>query len=254
MDWHKLDWQLYAQIAQVTATLLTGIGITISCVLGLRMVKELKADREHRIRPRVLFDKGGQKITCQLVEAAGIPGIDPAIAMHLLRLKPAGAKTCVAKDLWGRLTNHGTGSALNVAVTFITKKIVKAGEEFAIDDKKLHDFPYDPNFNRVPATPSNIAPGNSSRFLRLPTPVTVDFTGQISIVDGSVAIEYQNIYGTPFEIHQEFRVHVKRNLHEAELVLTFGDEIELGISSINRSIAKSRQVGHAPTCRRSSCV
>ncbi|HEY2497454.1 MAG TPA: hypothetical protein VGK24_10320 [Candidatus Angelobacter sp.] len=227
MDWHKLDWQLYAQVAQVFATLLTGIGITTSFVLGIRMVRELQADRQLRIHPRVIFDRGGQKIKCQLLDHSGIPGIEPSIAMALLRNKPAGTKCCVAKELWGHLINHGTGSALNVSVTFITQKVVKAGEEFSIDAKKLTEFPYDIRLNHVPASPSHIAPGGSARFLRIPTPITCDFSAQISSIEGKVAIEYQNIYGTPFEIHQEFRAFVKRTEESAEIILTFGDELEV---------------------------
>jgi hypothetical protein len=146
--------------------------------------------------------------------------------MALLRNKPAGTKGCVAKELWGHLTNHGTGSALNVSVTFITQKVVKAGEEFSIDAKKLTEFPYDIRLNHVPASPSHIAPGGSARFLRIPTPITADFSGQISSIEGRVAIECQSIYGSPFEIHQVFRAFVERTQEDADVILTFGDELD----------------------------
>jgi len=170
------------------------------------------------------------------VDLHGIPGIDASIAMALLRNKPAGTKGCVAKELWGRLKNHGTGSALNVSVTFITQRVVKAGEEFSIDAKKVTEFPYDTRLNHVPASPSNIAPGGTARFFRIPTPITTDFSGQISSIEGRVAIEYQNIYGTPFEIHQEFRAYVKRMQEGAEVILTFGDELKLEPSPPEQAI------------------
>jgi hypothetical protein len=225
VDPHTLNWQLYAQIAQVAATVLTGVGIIISTGIGIRTVRELRADRSFRVQPRLLFDRGGEVVRCRLNDEGGIPGIDPTIAGELLRNASPTARTCIASRLWGKLTNHGTGSALDVRVTFITKNVIKADEQFRIDEKKLSEFPYHPLFNRIPAMPSNISPGSSAQFFRLPTPITVDFTGQIAQLEGLVSIEYQNIYGTQFEVQQNFRAFIERNNNPPEVTLTFSDEV-----------------------------
>jgi hypothetical protein len=218
-----LDWQTWVAIAQVLSTLLAGIGIIVSMWIGIRTLREVRDDRLHRVRPKLLFNYGGQEVPCELREALGIPGIDFEYARTLLSDKPPGARHCLPKHLWKGLTNYGNGSALNAAITFVTKTVEKAGEEFAIDEKKLTEFPYTPELNHA-----HIAPGQSSEFFRLPTPVTLDFSEQLTSMTAEVLIQYEDTYGNEYETVQELRVTVKRERDSARVWLTFGDEIEKG--------------------------
>jgi len=146
-----LDWQTWAAIAQVVTTVLTGIGIIVSLWIGVRTLREVRDDRLHRVRPKLLFQRGGQRVTCELKERPGIPGIDPEYAAHLLKNKPPAARHCLAKHLWNGLSNYGNGSALNASITIVAETVEKAGEKFAIDERKLSEFPYFPGTQSDPS-------------------------------------------------------------------------------------------------------
>lgn len=220
-----LDWQTAAALAQVIATVLAAVGIITSLYIGIRTLREVQSDRLHRVRPKLLFDQGARGIECDLEEGIGIPGIDPGYAAELLKGRPRRARSCVAKGLWGDLTNHGTGAALNASITIFARKVRKAGEEFSLDAKKLLEFPYSPELNHIPAHPSHIDPGKAGRFLRLPTPVTVDYTGQMNSMECVVLIQYEDIYGNGHDTWQEMRARVERQENSARVFLTFGEEI-----------------------------
>jgi hypothetical protein len=222
-----MNWELATQIAQVIATILTGVGVIVSVWIGISTVRETRADRIQSVKPKLLFDRGGQMVQCDLVEANGIPGIDFTYASTLLKHKPPGTKSCKPKTSWNRLTNHGNGSAINTSVTFLTQKVEKAGESFFIDDIKLFNFPYSPDLNRIPATPSNIPPRGTGEFFRIPTPVFVDFTGQLTLMYCVAVLDYEDVFGTKYQTLQELRVHIERTENEAQVTLTFSEEVAL---------------------------
>jgi hypothetical protein len=221
----QIDWQTASAISQVCATVLSGIGIVVSVVIGIRTLREVQADRLYRVRPKLLFDKGGRRVDCRLEQKIGIPGIDPGLASALLRDRPSGALTCVANDLWGGLSNHGSGSALDSSITVFARQVCRAGEEFLVDPKKLLEFPYSPALNHIPAHPSHIPSGESAKFFRLPTPVTVDYAGQLSSMECVVLIRYRDLYSNEYSTWQELRVAVERREASAYVFLTFGEEI-----------------------------
>lgn len=220
-----IDWQLWASIAQVVATVLTGIGIVVSIFIASSALRETRIDRIDRVKPKLLFDKGGQRVDCNLEKAEGIPGVNFNFASNLLKDKPTNARHCIAKGLWGRLTNHGSGAALNTMLTIVTNKIEKAGEEFIVDSTKLDEFPYALSLNRIPAAPSHIAPNEMACFFRLPTPIVVDFTGQLTKMDCTAMITYEDVYGNHYETKQELRAFIERKESSAIVTLTFSDEI-----------------------------
>ncbi len=226
-----LDWQTAAALAQVVATVLAAVGIITSLYIGIRTLQEVQSDRLHRVRPKLLFDQGARGVECALEERIGILGIDPGYAAELLKGRPPHARSCVAKGLWGDLTNHGSGAALNASITIFARKVRKAGEEFSLDAKKLLEFPYSPELNYIPAHPSHIDPGKAGGFLRLPTPVTIDYTGQLNSMECVVLIQSEDIYGNRHETWQEMRVRVERQENSARVLLTFGAEILASASS-----------------------
>lgn len=227
-----MNWEITVQVAQVAATVLLGIGIIISLWIGIKTLREVHSDRIHRVYPRLLFNRGGQVVKCKLAEADGIMGIDPKFAAELLKSKPSGVRSCIPLTFWGELTNHGNGSALNVTITILTRRVHKAGADFLIDSEKLLEFPYSPHLNMIPANPSNIEPGGSAEFLRIPTPVFVDFSGLLTRMECIAVIDYEDMYGNKYQTLQELYLHIQRFKSEANVTLTFGEEV-LPISKVN---------------------
>jgi hypothetical protein len=220
-----MDWQLAAQVAQVISTVLLAIGILASLWIGIYTLREVRSDRIHAIRPKVIFDRGGEILKCEFNADQGIMGIDPKHSAELLKDKPPNATFCVPKSSWGKLSNHGNGSALNVSVTILARKVRRGGEEFPVDDKKLADFPYSRDFNTMPAIPSNIEPGNSAKLSRIPTPVHVDFERTLTNMECVAEINYENIYGNRYKTLQQLYVSVDRKIAESEITMTLGEEI-----------------------------
>lgn len=221
-----MDWETAALISQVIATILTGVGVVISIWLGIAALREARQQRLQHVQPRMLFDRGGQSIPAEVYRGHAIPGIDRNYAKFLLRHFPQDAPLCRPAGPWARLRNHGTGSALNVAITFFARKIVKANEEFTVDAAKQREFPYSEALNRLPAAPSNIAPGEEGRFFRFPTMVVVDATGQLSLVEGFVRISYYDVFGNPYEAWQKARISIDgKSVGERDVTITIGEEV-----------------------------
>ena len=231
------DLSVYVGIAQVISTILTGIGIIISIWIAITTLREMRSERIHRVKPKVLFVKGGQLVLGERVEARGIPGINPAYAKEILANKPKNAKAIHAKTFWGRLKNLGEGSAINVEITFIFYYVIKSGERFELNSKKRKEPPYSEWLNTIPASPSNLSKGETAIFGRLPTPIVLDFSRQINMLEGKVCINYEDIYGNKYEIDQESRVFVNHKRNKIEITMTFGEEIlDIPKNSIKKSL------------------
>ncbi len=214
-----------AEIAQIVSAIVSIVAIVVAFIIGLRTLREYRAARLQDVRPFLVFEGGAQKVACELKQLDGIPGIDFGYASRLIaQHRPPGAMSIVPREFWGRLINHGNGSAINVIVTVVAENVVKAHERFSIDQARLSDFPYSLNLNRIPT--GNIAPGKSGTFWRIPTPIFADFSGQLQELDGYVSIEYDDIYNTHFTTVQDITCFVRRpeGASEIDLTITTGEQ------------------------------
>jgi hypothetical protein len=173
-----------------------------------------------------------------LKELTGIPGINPKVASAFLKQMPPGAKGWFPTKPWGRLSNHGNGAAVNAEIMVLAVKVHKAGEVFAVDKKKLLEFPYAPKLNRIPCSPSHVDPGKSCEFYRIPTPILADFTGQLSALECVVVIQCEDIYLNKYVAYQELRVWLTPKGETADLVLTLGEEL-LALDDDLRGVAQA---------------
>ena len=63
-----MGWSEAAQVAQVIAVPVTALGIIVSLSIGIGTLRELKAERLHRVRPILRFPNGGQVIPVDAIE------------------------------------------------------------------------------------------------------------------------------------------------------------------------------------------
>jgi len=124
-------------------------------------------------------------------------------------------------ERWGKLVNHGNGSAFHAQISFITLSVTVGGEEFVLDAAKLSEFPYTVDANTIPASPSNISPGAEATFARIPTPILVGPSQARSTIVGIVVVSYDDLFDAPHRAYQHFRSNVNDS---EELTITFGKE------------------------------
>jgi hypothetical protein len=70
-----MGWSEAAQVAQVIAVPVTALGIIVSLSIGIGTLRELKAERLHRVRPILRFPNGGQVIPVELSDSSYLPGL-----------------------------------------------------------------------------------------------------------------------------------------------------------------------------------
>jgi len=226
----SVNWAQIAEISQVALTLITAIGLIISLRLGARTLKHMQEERQQDVRPYLVFDLGGQLVRAKFSDHSGIPGLNPAAIRQFVENKPPGKNRLDLSTLWGGLRNHGSGTALNVSVTFFPIRVHIGNENFKIDDKKRSEFPYLIEANHVPAHPSHIRPGESGAFMRLPTPIVVDWLGRITRLDCLVQIQYQDVFRNEFQKWQGLRIFIERE--KPQVTLTFLEEVNASADNL----------------------
>ncbi len=245
-----MDWELAAQIAQVIATLLTGVGVIVSLWLGVRSLKELQSDRAERARPYLLFQMGPHFIGTQRREIWGIPGINPQYARSVLGSQ-AGKPSIVPRLKWGRLVNYGNGPALRTKVQIISYQVKIKGETFSIEPKKWEQPPYTLGLNTIPASPGNILPGEEASLFRIPTPIVTDFDRKLSELDCVIRLSCSDTLGVRHNFFQGSTFYVGEPENgDPEVRVTFRDELTpqdaielLGGSSISQSMISRLGLG-----------
>lgn len=220
--------QTWISDASDIANVAVGIASIGALLVAVWSVREIRRDRSIRVRPRLIFNAGGQHVPFEIEPLRGLPGINPAFASAVLSLQRPPIEHCIATSKrWSRLTNYGDGSALKARITFIVLSAQVGTETFTLDAAKLRDFPYSPDVNSIPASPSNLLPGAEAAFARIPMPIFLGPDHNRTRVDGVVIIRYQDVFDNAFSSYQEWRTSVwpKQEGHESPfIVMTFGDE------------------------------
>lgn len=219
-----MSWQEASDIAQVIMTGLTGVGIVTSVWIGVQSVLEAKKTRIHQSLPRLLFDRGGTTIRCQLKEARGIMGLHAAVSAKYTKDAPPGARSCVPIQDWGRLVNHGNGSAFSVTLIFLCCQMRRGNSTTRVLFDEWKTFPFGLDYNTVPG--GHLSPGGTATFRRIPTPIFVDYDGKLEELDVALVLRYADIEGHDYQTIQECHVSVDRTDNEAELTFVFGDELK----------------------------
>jgi hypothetical protein len=132
-----------------------------------------------------------------------------------------------ADAMWGALTNYGAGAAFEAKITFRYYRVWIRGECFVVDARKTNTFPYMDPVNQIPASPSHIQPRESAKFLRLPTPIVVDYDRTISRSDSVVQIDYMDSFNLSHRTFQKLAVWTEpeRIKQQQSITMTFGEEI-----------------------------
>lgn len=221
-----MGWSEAAQVAQVIAVPVTALGIIVSLAIGIATLRELKAERLHRVRPILRFPNGGQVIPVELSDSSYLPGFEPQSALSLTRNRQKGNNRLDATALWGNLTNYGGGAAFDAKITFLYYRLFVANDCFVIDQMKRNDFPYAESFNTIPASPSHLPPGQSASFRRLPTPIVVDYERAIRRIDAVIVITYEDSFKLKHETRQAVRVFVDiERIQKGTMTMTFLEEV-----------------------------
>jgi hypothetical protein len=221
-----MDWVEAAQIAQVFAVPVTTAGILVSLAIGITTLREMKAERVHRVRPLLRFDVGGRRIPVALSDSGYLLGIDPNFALKSTTRRPIGKNRLDATALWDGLKNYGQGTAFDVSITFLYYRVFISNDCFVIDEVKRDTFPYQSSVNIIPASPSHLPPGHSGHFMRLPTPIVVDYNRTINRMDGVVLIEYSDSFKTKYSTRQGVTIWTDLvNINKGEITITFHEEL-----------------------------
>ena len=162
-----MEWGEAAQVAQVFAVLITAVGIIVSLMIGIKTLRELRAERLHRMRPIFRFPNGGQRVPITLSDSNFLPGFDPKFALTVTANRPKGDNRLDATSSWGKLTNYGSGAAFDTRIRFLYYRIFVGNDCFVVDLMKRQDFPYAIRANEIPASPSHLPPGEAAIFRRL---------------------------------------------------------------------------------------
>ena len=132
------------------------------------------------------------------------------------------------KGQWGRLYNYGLGPAINTKISFISYRVCIGKDVFVIDESKQKDFPYRLRYNVVPAHPSHIAVGEQGTFVRLPTPIVVDYNRLIDRLDCIVKIECEDLYTNKHVRFQGLRIFTDHlsDTSNPRILFTFLEEVD----------------------------
>jgi len=223
------EWEALAQIAVAIITL---AGVISSLWLSVKALREVQTDRRLRQRPYLAFEPGGHRVPIEFVKAGKlIPGVNPEYAKAVLSNFPEGGESVrildfIAKGkvtLYGELQNYGSGPALSVYITWIPETIWIGEEKFILDGKKRSEPIYSADLNQMPAVPTHISPGKEARLSRIPTFIDKDYEKKISIVEGLLVIEYEDVFSDKFITRQKFRMSTYYSDNPPSIIVTFGD-------------------------------
>ena len=208
--------------------------------LSVKALREVQMDRKLRQKPYLVFETGGFRSPIEFIKAGkSIPGIRPEYVKKMFPNLPTDAESIRLKDLpnedgsikptlYGKLLNCGLGPALSTKVTWIPRKIRIGSEEFLIDEKKLSEPCYDKLLNSMSSIPSFILPNKSAKLSRIPTFIEKDFEKKITMVDGFLQIECNDLAGDVYTFKQPFYIFMNHKSDEVDkpyFHVTFRDPI-----------------------------
>jgi hypothetical protein len=221
-----MGWGEAAQVAQVFAVPITAIGIIVSLTIGIGTLRELRAERLHRVRPILRFPNGGHVIPVELSDSNYLPGFDPRFVLSLTANRPKGNNRLDATSMWGQLTNYGSGAAFDTKIMFLYYRVFVFAECFVIDKMKREEFPYRVSSNTIPASPSHLPPGEAAVFRRLPTPIVVDYERTINRVDAVISIEYEDSFKLKHQTRQAVIIFTDNyRIQKGTISMTFLEEV-----------------------------
>ncbi len=215
-------------IAQIIVPIIAFLGITASMWLSVKTLREVQKDRKLGQLPHLAFDFGLRILPINFVKAGtSVTGISPFYADKLFKGQPDDAESVrLTETQYGNLNNYGLGTAFEVEVTWVAKKVAIGSEEFDIDSKKLLEPQYSSELNSIPSSPRHILPGEFSKFIRLPTFIQKDIEKKISVVIGIVVIKCRDIFNEQHVTNQEFRIQTNYGSESPNIYLTFGDLVK----------------------------
>jgi hypothetical protein len=196
---------------QMGTTVLTGIGVIVSTSLGIVSLQNNRRERIAKIQPNLLFNIGGQEIRASIAPLKDIPGKDPddPEIRTFLSGRPSGSQCLILQGSFGKLFNHGAGTALDVSIWFEAETVRYTDHERALTRNQQSSPPYTKDWNLIPGTPTNIPPGAEASFYILPASAYLAET-YASMLSGKTHIECRDAEGNPYEWRQPTRFFIER--------------------------------------------
>lgn len=228
------DW---SNIAQVATAVITLVGVFISMWLSTKALREVQLDRKLKNKPHLAFENGGWRLPIEFIKVGHhVVGYDPKYMKEIFSDLPEGAESIGLKDFldqsktkksfgYGRLRNHGGGTALATHITWVPQEIWIGAEHFDIDDKKKTEPVYHRNLNTWPALPSNIQANGEATINCLPTFITKDVEKKIKRVNGVLEITCKDVFDSEHVIRQEFYLFTYYRATPPAVHVTFSDII-----------------------------
>jgi hypothetical protein len=226
------DW---SNIARVATAIITLVGIIVSIWLSTKALREVQLDRRLRSKPHLAFEIGGWRLPIQFVKIGyHVGGLNPQFVKEVFSNLPEGAESIELKSFldkgkthklfgYGRLQNHGSGSALSTHISWVANEIWVGSEHFDIDDKKRTEPVYRKNLNTWPSLPSNIPANGEASTNSLPTFITKDIDKKITRVNGMFEISCRDIFDTHHIVRQEFHLFTNYRDDPPTVHVTFSD-------------------------------
>lgn len=208
---------------QMASTVIAGIGIVVSMILGIASLNNNRRDRLAKIRPDLLFNIGGQQAPATLHPITFIPGLrqdDPDVVSFLKRL-PEEWRGLSLAGRYGQLFNHGAGPALAVYIWFEPDRITTGGNERRLSRAEQYSPPYTKEWNWIAAMPANLSEGDAAFFGILPVSVYAT-SPDVSAVSGAMHIECRDKDGRPYQWKQPAVFFIDRSENTASITVSFG--------------------------------
>jgi hypothetical protein len=238
--------QFWGLIAQLGVAFVTLVGILISMYYSSQALQEVRRDRELRYRPYLAFEPGGHRRMIDFVEAGrAIPGVNPAYTEQVLShvpediesvrlVSPSANGEDGSEDdesyrnpaFYGSLINLGAGPALSTEVVWVAESVGIGSDVFEIDESKRSEPVYREELNKMPSSPSHIAPEKKASLSRIPTFIEKDFEKKITEVSGHIKIRYKDTIGNEYETKQDFWIMTGYDQDPPFFHVTFRDIID----------------------------
>lgn len=230
-----IDW---VDIAQIVTAIMTLIGVVTSIWLSVKALREVQRDRKLNHKPYLIFDFGAHRLAIEFAKKGkAIPGINPAYVKeafaHLsdniesVRVKKRQRDGKSEIVHYGYLKNYGNGPAIDVDVVFNPKLVWIGSEKFKLNEDKLKEPQYERGLNKLPISPTHIPKGQGGQLSRIPTFIEKDFEKKITRVEGTLEIEYKDIFLDKHMTKQAFRLFTNYEGDDKYVQVVFSDiEIE----------------------------
>ena len=207
---------------QMASKILTGVGIIVSVSLGIASLNNNKRDRLLKIRPNLLFNIGGKVMTASVSPFQSFPGSssdDPEI-QNFIKTLPADSKCIVLQQGFGKLFNHGQGTAIDVKIWFEPQRVTSGGQDRWLTKTEQASPPYTREWNLIPATPANLPTAAVASFYILPACVYIAPI-HVSAISGRMRVECRDSEGNSAQWSQDTTFFIERTNAEASVTLTF---------------------------------